>query len=62
MKCYIYRRPDGMEIQRPKKEEIPGYELIAVVDFKAGHMKGYKKRFLALSKKLRDKAYKELEG
>lgn len=43
MKCYIYRRPDGMEIQRPKKEDIPGYELIAVVDFKAGHMKGYKK-------------------
>lgn len=57
MKCYIYRRPDGMEIQRPKKEEIPGYELVEVVDFKK---RSPKRRYLSLAKKLRKQAYKEL--
>ena len=59
MKHYIYRRPDGMEIKRTKKEDIPGYELIDVVDFKKV---GYRRRFLSLSKKLRAEAYKQLEG
>jgi len=62
VKYYIYRRPDGMEIKRTKKEEIPGYELIDVIDFKLGEPKGYRRRFLSLSKKLRAEAYKELEG
>lgn len=62
MKQYIYRRPDGMEIKRTKKEEIPGYELIDVVDFKKGESKGYRRRFLSLAKKLRAEAYKQLEG
>lgn len=57
MKQYIYRRPDGMEIKRTKKEDIPGYELIDVVDFKKV---GYRRRSLA--KKLRAEAYKQLEG
>lgn len=47
-----------MEIQRPKKEEIPGYELVEVVDFKK---RSPKRRYLSLAKKLRKQAYKELE-